>query len=103
MKSERYQTKGQTLISLILPITKEMLPSFRIIAYYHPTDNEVVSDSVWVDVKDSCMGSVRHNTEIATLKQGGWMLVICSIFTIYLLLFSLHVVNFGISKTGSLL
>lgn len=35
-----------------------MLPSFRIVAYYHPTDNEVVSDSVWVDVKDSCMGSV---------------------------------------------
>ncbi|MED6285492.1 hypothetical protein CHARACLAT_029864, partial [Characodon lateralis] len=35
-----------------------MLPSFRIIAYYHPTDTEVVSDSVWVDVKDSCMGSL---------------------------------------------
>ncbi|MED6258026.1 hypothetical protein ATANTOWER_001900, partial [Ataeniobius toweri] len=58
LKSQRYKTKGQALISLILPITKEMLPSFRIIAYYHPTDNEVVSDSVWVDVKDSCMGSL---------------------------------------------
>ncbi|XP_037830566.1 complement C3 [Kryptolebias marmoratus] len=58
VKSERYQTKGQTLISLILTVTKEMLPSFRILAYYHPTDNEVVSDSVWVDVKDSCMGSL---------------------------------------------
>uniref|UniRef100_A0A3P9MTA9 Complement C3 n=1 Tax=Poecilia reticulata TaxID=8081 RepID=A0A3P9MTA9_POERE len=58
LKSERYKTRGQALISLILPITKEMLPSFRIIAYYHPTDNEVVSDSVWVDVKDSCMGSL---------------------------------------------
>ncbi|MEQ2292168.1 hypothetical protein AMECASPLE_020319 [Ameca splendens] len=58
IKSQRYKTRGQALISLILPITKEMLPSFRIIAYYHPTDNEVVSDSVWVDVKDSCMGSL---------------------------------------------
>lgn len=58
LKSERYRTRGQGLISLILPITKEMLPSFRIVAYYHPTDNEVVSDSVWVDVTDSCMGSL---------------------------------------------
>ncbi|XP_037545595.1 complement C3 [Nematolebias whitei] len=58
VKFKRHKTEGQTLISLILPVTKEMLPSFRIIAYYHPTDNEVVSDSVWVDVKDSCMGSL---------------------------------------------
>uniref|UniRef100_A0A3B3VLQ4 Complement C3-like n=1 Tax=Poecilia latipinna TaxID=48699 RepID=A0A3B3VLQ4_9TELE len=58
LKYERYRNRGQALISQILPITKEMLPSFRIIAYYHSTDNEVVSDSVWVDVKDSCMGSL---------------------------------------------
>ncbi|XP_059198913.1 complement C3-like isoform X2 [Centropristis striata] len=58
VKSGRYNTKGEVLISLIIPVTKEMLPSFRIVAYYH-TDNEVVSDSVWVDVKDSCMGSLR--------------------------------------------
>ncbi|XP_008300942.1 complement C3-like [Stegastes partitus] len=59
VKSERYRTRGQALISLILPITKEMLPSFRIVAYYHPSDNEVVSDSIWVDVKDACMGSLK--------------------------------------------
>ncbi|CAB1442979.1 unnamed protein product [Pleuronectes platessa] len=55
----RYKTRGQVLIALIVPITKDMLPSFRIIAYYHLTDNEVVSDSVWVDVKDTCMGSLK--------------------------------------------
>nr|XP_043883850.1 complement C3-like [Solea senegalensis] len=55
----RYRTRGQVIISLTIPITKDMLPSFRIIAYYHPNDNEVVSDSVWVDVKDSCMGSLK--------------------------------------------
>ncbi|XP_058496249.1 complement C3-like isoform X3 [Solea solea] len=55
----RYRTRGQVMISLTIPITKDMLPSFRIIAYYHPNDNEVVSDSVWVDVKDSCMGSLK--------------------------------------------
>ncbi|XP_029287432.1 complement C3a.1 [Cottoperca gobio] len=59
VRSGRYKTRGQVLISLIVPVTKEMLPSFRIIAYYHTNENEVVSDSVWVDVKDSCMGSLK--------------------------------------------
>lgn len=60
MKYGRYRTSGQIMISLIITVTKDLLPSFRIIAYYHPNDNEVVSDSVWVDVEDSCMGSVRR-------------------------------------------
>ncbi|CAG11528.1 unnamed protein product, partial [Tetraodon nigroviridis] len=55
----RYQAKGQKLISHMLIISKEMLPSFRIVAYYHPSDDEVVSDSVWVDVDESCMGSLK--------------------------------------------
>ncbi|XP_067438865.1 complement C3-like isoform X2 [Thunnus thynnus] len=55
----RHESKGRILISLLFPITKEMLPSFRIIAFYHTDDNEVVSDSVWVDVKDTCMGSLK--------------------------------------------
>ncbi|XP_056225995.1 LOW QUALITY PROTEIN: complement C3-like [Seriola aureovittata] len=58
VKHGHYRNRGQVLISLVFRITKEMLPSFRIIAYYHTNDNEVVSDSVWVDVKDSCMGSL---------------------------------------------
>ncbi|XP_053187531.1 complement C3-like [Scomber japonicus] len=59
VKHGRYETEGQVLIALIVPITKEMLPSFRIIAYYHTSGNEVVSDSVWVDVKDTCMGTLK--------------------------------------------
>ncbi|XP_028998567.1 complement C3-like isoform X2 [Betta splendens] len=55
----RYWTRGQTLLSLIIPISKDIMPSFRIIAYYHTPENEVVSDSVWVDVKDSCLGSLK--------------------------------------------
>nr|XP_040041542.1 complement C3-like [Gasterosteus aculeatus aculeatus] len=55
----RHKIEGQFLISLMVSITKEMLPSFRIVAYYHTNANEVVSDSVWVDVKDSCMGSLK--------------------------------------------
>ncbi|KAM9363630.1 complement C3-like [Symphorus nematophorus] len=59
VKYGRYRTAGQILISMIVTITKAMLPSFRIIAYYHTNDNEVVSDSVWVDAEDSCMGSLK--------------------------------------------
>ncbi|XP_059903813.1 complement C3-like isoform X1 [Gadus macrocephalus] len=47
-----------TTIAMTLPVTKEMLPSFRIIAY-HRDRSEVVSDSVWVDVIDTCMGSLK--------------------------------------------
>ncbi|XP_041789937.1 complement C3-like [Chelmon rostratus] len=59
VKYGRYTTKGQVLISMIVTITRNMVPSFRIIAYYHANANEVVADSVWVDVKDSCMGSLK--------------------------------------------
>ena len=69
VKHGRFKTERQVLIALIVPITKEMLPSFRIIAYYHTSGNEVVSDSVWVDVKDTCMGTVRHNTKVVKLMR----------------------------------
>ena len=49
-----------TSTAITLTVTKEMLPSFRIMAY-HRDRGEVVSDSVWVDVIDTCMGSVRRN------------------------------------------
>ncbi|KAJ8246286.1 hypothetical protein GJAV_G00265890 [Gymnothorax javanicus] len=39
-------------------VTKDMIPSFRFVAYYH-VGIEVVSDSVWVDVKDTCMGMLE--------------------------------------------
>ncbi|XP_073327894.1 complement C3-like [Pagrus major] len=57
LKFGRYETRALT--SMVVIISKEMLPSFRIIAYYFTNDNEVVSDSVWVDVEDSCMGSLK--------------------------------------------
>lgn len=60
MKYGFYRAQGQLLISMTVPVTKSMMPSFRLIAYFHTNGNEVVSDSVWVDVQDSCMGMVRH-------------------------------------------
>ncbi|XP_028821309.1 complement C3-like [Denticeps clupeoides] len=59
VRAERFKREGQSLVTLSLPVTKDMVPSFRIIAYYHVGSSEVVSDSVWVDVKDTCLGTLR--------------------------------------------
>ncbi|XP_043094011.1 complement component c3a, duplicate 6 [Puntigrus tetrazona] len=56
---DRFKRRGQSLVTLSLPVTKDMLPSFRFVAYYHVGSSEVVSDSVWVDVKDTCMGTLK--------------------------------------------
>ena len=65
--AKRFKRQGQHLVFLSLVITKDMLPSFRIIAYYHIGTNEVVSDSIWLDVKDTCMGSVRDKHTHASM------------------------------------
>ncbi|XP_065715319.1 complement C3 isoform X1 [Patagioenas fasciata] len=49
---------GQSLVTMSLPVTAELIPSFRIVAYYYVMPSEIVADSVWVDVKDTCMGSL---------------------------------------------
>uniref|UniRef100_A0A672K3H1 Complement C3-like n=1 Tax=Sinocyclocheilus grahami TaxID=75366 RepID=A0A672K3H1_SINGR len=68
LKVDRFKRRGQSLVSLPLPVTKDMVPSFRFVAYYHVGSSEVVSDSVWVDVKDTCMGTVgqpsQNNNEV---------------------------------------
>ncbi|KAG7491361.1 hypothetical protein MATL_G00002880 [Megalops atlanticus] len=51
------QDKIQHLTYLVCILTKGMIPSFRFVAYYH-VGTEVVSDSVWVDVKDNCLGTL---------------------------------------------
>ncbi|XP_030635551.1 complement C3-like [Chanos chanos] len=59
VKVKRFKRKGQALVSLSLTVTKDMVPAFRLVAYYHVGSSEVVSDSVWVDVKDTCMGTLK--------------------------------------------
>ncbi|XP_070272056.1 complement C3-like isoform X2 [Myotis yumanensis] len=52
---------GQFLVVLPLTITTEFIPSFRLVAYYtlkKGGQREVVADSVWLDVKDSCVGTL---------------------------------------------
>ncbi|XP_074023270.1 complement C3, partial [Numenius arquata] len=49
---------GQSLVTMSLPVTAQLIPSFRIVAYYYVLPGEIVADSVWVDVKDTCMGTL---------------------------------------------
>lgn len=53
--------KGQSIAVMSLPITKELIPSFRILAYYTVPRGagwEIVADSVWIDVADTCIGTL---------------------------------------------
>ncbi|XP_036412950.1 complement C3-like [Colossoma macropomum] len=61
--ASRYQKSGNSVIAVPLKVTKEMLPSFRVVAYYHVGSSEVVADSIWVDVEDTCMGSLKVDVE----------------------------------------
>ncbi len=60
---DRFKRRGQSLVTLPVSVTKDMVPSFRFVAYYHVGSSEVVSDSVWVDVKDTCMGTVGQPSQ----------------------------------------
>ncbi|KAM4750144.1 complement C3-like [Anableps anableps] len=62
VKHFREKNNNLNQMSVMVHITKEMLPSFRIVAYYHTSSNELVSDSVWVDVTDTCMGKLTLET-----------------------------------------
>ncbi|XP_036452334.1 complement C4-B [Colossoma macropomum] len=51
--------KAGDLTRVDIPIKAEMTPSFRLIGYYYHSNGEIVADSVWVDVKDSCEGKIE--------------------------------------------
>uniref|UniRef100_A0A8B9MZH7 C4a anaphylatoxin n=1 Tax=Accipiter nisus TaxID=211598 RepID=A0A8B9MZH7_9AVES len=49
-----------------LKITEKMVPAFRFLAYYFieiKGHQEIVADSVWVDVMDVCEGKIKVRTE----------------------------------------
>uniref|UniRef100_A0A8C8SS84 Anaphylatoxin-like domain-containing protein n=1 Tax=Pelusios castaneus TaxID=367368 RepID=A0A8C8SS84_9SAUR len=49
---------GQILVTMSLPITPDLLPSFRIVAYCLLGEEEIVADAVWVDIQDTCIGTL---------------------------------------------
>ncbi|XP_070772937.1 complement C3-like [Enoplosus armatus] len=59
--AERVDVTSHLLTSVGLTVTPEMMPSFRFVAFYSipwENDEDVVSDSIWVDVADSCAGGL---------------------------------------------
>lgn len=55
--AQRLDVSGQVMTTVLLTVTKELKPSFRVVAFYilpWTRQEEVVADSVWVDVEDSC-------------------------------------------------
>ena len=59
--AKRLEVGGQDMTNILLTVTKEMMPSFRVVAFYMlpwAGTSEVVADSVWVDVEDACVGAV---------------------------------------------
>ncbi|XP_018528014.1 complement C3 isoform X2 [Lates calcarifer] len=62
ISAERLDVTGQLLTGIPLTVTPDMMPSFRFVAYYSipgSSPEEVVSDSIWVDVADSCVGGLK--------------------------------------------
>ncbi|XP_023276467.1 complement C3-like [Seriola lalandi dorsalis] len=60
--AERVDVTGHEVTSVTVTVTPEMMPSFRFVAYYSIPwvgRGEVVSDSIWVDVTDSCVGGLK--------------------------------------------
>ncbi|KAM3623350.1 uncharacterized protein V6R79_010054 [Siganus canaliculatus] len=60
--AKRVDVAGQLVTSVDLMVTADMMPSFRFVAFYSiPWMNreEVVPDSIWVDVVDTCAGGLK--------------------------------------------
>ncbi|NXG25538.1 CO4 protein, partial [Grallaria varia] len=54
-----------------LKITEKMVPAFRFLAYYFIANEgrqDIVADSVWVDVMDVCEGKIKVRTEKDTYE-----------------------------------
>lgn len=57
LRVERVQRTENT--NVMVRFSEDLVPAFRLIAYYFTKDQKVVADSVWVDVKDVCKGKVE--------------------------------------------
>ncbi|XP_030052950.1 complement C3 isoform X2 [Microcaecilia unicolor] len=77
-KGRLVQQKIQTrepqseLTSMSIQVTPDLLPAFRIVAYYFlslTTHTEVVADSIWIHVTESCMGTLKVSA-VNELEQG---------------------------------
>ncbi|KAI7806480.1 putative complement C4 [Triplophysa rosa] len=56
---EARSVDSSSLVKIHILITPEMIPSFRLIGFYYNTGGDIIADSVWVDVKDTCGGKLE--------------------------------------------
>ncbi|XP_059848367.1 complement C3-like [Hypanus sabinus] len=52
----------QVMMTMQIPIKPNLIPSFRLVVYYYLVKGSVVefvADSVWIDVRDTCMGTLK--------------------------------------------
>ncbi|MEQ2243779.1 hypothetical protein ILYODFUR_010358, partial [Ilyodon furcidens] len=62
ISAEREDVASQMVTSVGLLVTAEMMPSFRVVAFYSIPwigQEELVSDSLWIDVVDNCVGGLK--------------------------------------------
>lgn len=81
--AERLDVANHLISSVGLRITPEMMPSFRFVAFYSlpwETGEEVVSDSIWIDVTDSCAGGVR--TQLGFRGHTAYIMFTVTLFTL---------------------
>ncbi|XP_056441797.1 complement C3-like isoform X4 [Gadus chalcogrammus] len=66
LQARRLSVEGQVHLAVTLRVTQDMRPSFRVVAYYTLPwlrHMEVVSDSIWVDLDDGCVGGLHVGPE----------------------------------------
>ncbi|XP_032906716.1 complement C3-like [Amblyraja radiata] len=54
--------KNQNVVAMQFPINSNLFPSFRLLVYYYVVIGrhvELVADSVWIDVEDTCIGTLK--------------------------------------------
>ncbi|XP_032419209.1 complement C3-like isoform X2 [Xiphophorus hellerii] len=66
VSAARQDVTGQLVTSVGLWVTADIMPSFRVVAFYTipwSGREELVSDSVWIDVVDGCVGGLKVSTD----------------------------------------
>ncbi|KAK6467755.1 complement C3-like [Huso huso] len=67
------QSSSSVIVSHVIPVSSEMKPSFRIVAYYLTQySTEIVANSVWVHLSDACLGELTvTKLTRGDIKPGG--------------------------------